>query len=217
MLIATVGQKGGTGKSSLARLIAVELVRNGYETLVADLDHQQQTTHRWAQRRAEAGFGPPVDVRPYRTTGELSAALSAPDAPDAVVADGAPHATEATAWLARRAALTVVPTGQSLDDLEPSVSLALELVAAGVDQRRVIFAVTRSTGSMPELLSTRRSIRDAGFAVAYAHLPMSTAYAQAQDAGHTVAETRYATLNERADRLAQELFDHLQEASRGEA
>lgn len=212
MLIAVAGQKGGVGKSTLARLLAVELLRNNYQVLLADLDPQQQSSRRWAQRREHAGVAPLVESRVYRTTRELSAALGDYQV---VVADGAPHATEATAWLARHAVLTVLPTGQSVDDLEPTLRLGLELAGDDVPLSRLVVTVTRTTGSHRELLSTGASLRDAGLPYTRAHLPLSTAYAQAQDVGRTLTETKFSTLNARADRLAQQLFDHLQEATNG--
>ena len=41
--IAMVAQKGGVGKSTLARIIAVEAARGGLQTKIADLDTQQTT------------------------------------------------------------------------------------------------------------------------------------------------------------------------------
>lgn len=39
-VIAVVSQKGGVGKSTIARLTARELAANGFNTLIADLDQK---------------------------------------------------------------------------------------------------------------------------------------------------------------------------------
>lgn len=206
MIIAVVGQKGGTGKSTLARLLAVELCNNGLKTLLADTDHQQQTSLKWMQRRTAAGWLPTLEAQVFRVTSLLAKRLADYEA---VVVDGSPHATEATFWLAKHANLIIIPSGMSLDDLEPSVQLGLEFLAAGIPTTRLCYALTRTTPSPTELESTRVSIQQSGFCVADSTLPMSTAYAQAQDLGRTVAETRFPSLNERADVLVQSLFDYL--------
>jgi chromosome partitioning protein len=50
-IIAFISQKGGVGKSTLARALAVEATRAGLTTLLADLDPGQQTSYKWALRR----------------------------------------------------------------------------------------------------------------------------------------------------------------------
>ena len=57
-IIGMVSQKGGVGKSTLARMMAREFVAGGLTTKIADLDTQQQTCTHWAGRRAEAGVTP---------------------------------------------------------------------------------------------------------------------------------------------------------------
>ena len=51
-IIGMVSQKGGVGKSTLARMMAREFVTGGLSTKIADLDTQQQTCTHWAGRRA---------------------------------------------------------------------------------------------------------------------------------------------------------------------
>jgi chromosome partitioning protein len=44
-VIACLSQKGGGGKSTLARALAVELTKQKQNTLLVDLDIQQKTSH----------------------------------------------------------------------------------------------------------------------------------------------------------------------------
>jgi chromosome partitioning protein len=43
-IIAILSQKGGGGKSTLARALAVELTKQKHNTLLVDLDIQQKTS-----------------------------------------------------------------------------------------------------------------------------------------------------------------------------
>ena len=43
-IIAFISQKGGGGKSTLARCLAVELTKQKQKTLLVDLDIQQKTS-----------------------------------------------------------------------------------------------------------------------------------------------------------------------------
>ncbi|HAV1239913.1 TPA: ParA family protein, partial [Salmonella enterica] len=66
MIISFISQKGGVGRSTLARATAVELIRNGKKTYLADLDGQQQTSAKWAERRDNANISPAVETGVYR-------------------------------------------------------------------------------------------------------------------------------------------------------
>jgi chromosome partitioning protein len=44
-IIAFISQKGGVGKSTLARAIATESTKKKINVLLADLDHQQSTSY----------------------------------------------------------------------------------------------------------------------------------------------------------------------------
>ncbi|HEY1246663.1 MAG TPA: AAA family ATPase, partial [Hyphomicrobiaceae bacterium] len=61
-IISFVGQKGGTGKSTLARAFAVEAAKRRQGVLIADLDDAQRTSWDWAQRRAANGLSPAIAV-----------------------------------------------------------------------------------------------------------------------------------------------------------
>ena len=51
--LAMVAQKGGVGKSTLARIIAVEATKGGLRTKIADLDTQQTTCVKWAAEKGK--------------------------------------------------------------------------------------------------------------------------------------------------------------------
>lgn len=120
-IIGMVSQKGGVGKSTLARMMAREFVAGGLTTKIADLDTQQQTCTHWAGRRAEAGVTPELQVQSFAT---VKTALAEAPRFDALILDGKPNASDQTAEIAEAADLVVIPTGQTVDDLHPGVVLA---------------------------------------------------------------------------------------------
>ncbi len=70
--IGAVSQKGGVGKSSIARLIACEYAAAGWDVLIADLDIAQATSTNWKQRREQNSIQPVIAVLPFRTFAMLT-------------------------------------------------------------------------------------------------------------------------------------------------
>ena len=62
MIISLISQKGGVGKSAVARLLGVEFTKAGWNVKIADLDPVQGTTTRWKSRRDQAGIQPEIAV-----------------------------------------------------------------------------------------------------------------------------------------------------------
>lgn len=205
LLIAMVSQKGGVGKSTLARLIAREYAAAGYATKIVDLDISQGTSYHWQRRRLEADLQPQVPVECF---GSLEQALRHNSHFDVLIADAPPHSNAATLRLAERCAFAVLPTGLSLDDLQPAVLLAHEFAKKGIPKKRLAFALCRVGDSELEIDQARQYIADAGYETLAGAIPEKTAYRRASDEGRTVNETRYASLNARSDELAQSLVDH---------
>jgi len=55
-------QKGGIGKSTLARATAVALTKYGYRVRLCDLDTQQGTSIEWYRQRLNSGGKPLASV-----------------------------------------------------------------------------------------------------------------------------------------------------------
>ena len=205
-VIGMVSQKGGAGKSTLARLLARELARNGMRVKIADLDTQQTTCTAWASDRTTAGIEPEIQVQPFSS---LATALAETGRFDAYILDGRPHASQQTLDIARAAHTVVIPTGQTKDDLRPAVQLAHSLADAGIDPTRITFALVKTTRSAAEVSAARTYLEQTDYALLDGELPISTAYGIAHDAGKTATETPHRSLNDRAERLAQAMVDRL--------
>ncbi|KDR24708.1 AAA family ATPase [Caballeronia grimmiae] len=204
-VIAFVSQKGGVGKSTLARAVAREAAAGGLQTKIADLDTQQGTSVDWHRTRMDSGIEPVVSVESYKTA---SQALAVAKHFDLLVLDGPARTSQATLDIAKSADLVVQPTGASLDDLRPAVREFHALVKAGVDRGRLTFALNR-IGTDAEEADARAFLEEAGYSVLEGCLVERASYRKAQNAGFAVTETRYAALNARADALIQALIDRI--------
>lgn len=204
-VVAFVSQKGGVGKSTLARALAREAAAGGLRVKVADLDTQQGTSVDWHRQRLSAGIEPVVSVEAFATAAQ---ALGVANGYDILILDGPARTSQATLEIARAANLVVQPTGASLDDLRPAVREFHGLVKAGVPTARLAFALNR-IGTPAEEAETRAYLEEAGYSVLAGSLLERPAYRQAQNVGNAITETRYAALNGRADVLIQSLIDRV--------
>jgi len=207
--IAFVSQKGGCGKSTLSRLFAQQFVAGELTAIIADMDHWQGTSTKWAAIRAREGLTG-VDVVACSTVQE---ALRAGKTADVLVIDGRAFADKQTLEVAKASDLVVLPTGPSPDDLEPSVLLAHDLVQAGIERNRIRFALFRvEAGALAETRDARDYIMGGGYEVFAAVLPRAISYYRAMAEGCSPAETvnpltgqPYERLNQAAIDLADEM------------
>lgn len=202
-VIAFVSQKGGVGKSTLARALAREAAAGGLRVKVADLDTQQGTSVDWHRQRLQAGIEPAVSVEAFATAAQ---ALAVADGYDILIIDGPARTSQATTEIAKAANLVVQPSGASLDDLRPAVREFHALVKAGIPNARLIFALNR-IGTITEEADARAYLEEAGYSVLAGCLLERPAYRQAQNAGHAITETRFSSLRIQADELIQSLID----------
>ena len=205
-IIGMVSQKGGAGKSTLARLFARELAKDGFSVKIADLDTQQTTCTDWAADRAEAGYQPEIQVQPF---GNLKTALKDALRFDAYILDGRPHSSQQTIDIAHAADLVVIPTGQTKDDLRPAVKLAHSIVNEGISPEHIAFALIKTTNSAAELAAAHAYLEQTDYLTLDGAIPVSTAYGIAHDHGKAVTETSHRSLNTKAEQLAQAIINRL--------
>ena len=214
LIIGVVSQKGGVGKSTLARLIAREFAAQTppWDVKIADLDISQGTSYHWHSLRLQHQIHPDVPVQQY---GRVDLALRDVEHHELMVFDGAPHASQATRQIAEASSLTIIPTGLALDDLRPAVLLAHEL-AQIVPPNRLAFALCHTGTSPTEIADAREYLTKAGYVVLNGHLPEKVGYRRASDGGRAATETRHRTLNEHADKLAQSIINAVADATNKE-
>lgn len=202
-IIAFVSQKGGVGKSTLARALAREAVAGGLKTKIADLDTQQGTSVDWHRTRLHAGIEPAVSAEAYATADQ---ALKEAARYDLLIIDGPARTSKGTLAIARVADLVVQPSGPSVDDLRPAVREFHALVKEGIQKDKLTFAFNR-VGTANEESEARTYVAEAGYTALDGCLLERPAYRKAQNGGLAVTETSYAGLNAKADALIQALID----------
>lgn len=212
--LAIVAQKGGVGKSTLARIIAVEATKGGLDTKIGDLDTLQTTCVNWAARRAENKLEPEVRAEAF-----MSAKTAMKDAEsfDFYIFDGAPHSSVETLRVCRSCDMVVIPTSESLDDLQPSVVLANNLLKEGVPAGRIAFALCITSDSQREVGGAREYLSKTPYTVLPGDIPFRSAFKTAMDKGKAITETSFPTLRKKADAMAQSIIDAMAATEEGAA
>lgn len=208
VVVSFVSQKGGVGKSTLARALAAVAGHAGVRVFVADLDPQQSTLVRWQRSRAQNPNAAAIKVEGLRTIDE---ALTAAEGDELLIVDTAGNATRATLDIARKSHLVVQPTGPSLDDLDPAILLFHELVDAGIPRTRLLMALCRTLTKQEED-EARAYLTEASYAPLRASIPERATYRAAHNRGLGLTETKERALNARADELLTELLAKVSDA-----
>ena len=198
--------KGGVGKSTLARIMAREAAINDLSVKIGDLDVRQSTSTRWAERRMANGIEPPIRVETFRNVEE---ALKEADSFDVFVLDGAPQASEETFVGAKACDLVVIPTGESHEDREPAVDLALELHEQGIPAEKIVFALCRVGDSEAQIAEARRYLGKTPFDVLDGEMPERSSFKTTLKTGKAPTETSFKSLKGRTEVLAQSMIDAL--------
>ena len=182
MQVITIAmQKGGVGKSTLARSLAVAAARDGLSVLMIDMDSQQSVSQ-WAERR-EGDM--PVVV--FSTENELPKKLAqAKGVADLVIIDTPPaRSTEAPAAV-EVADLVLIPT---TPDIEPLEQMPRTLRLCRGFSRRVFAVVNMANPTGPaEVADTREVIEAMGATTAPVVLHRRKAHRDASASGQTVQE-----------------------------
>lgn len=208
-IVAFLTQKGGPGKTTIGRGTAVALAQNAWDVMIADLDLAQASATEWNKQRLSLGHQPALSVQPF---GSVAQAVSKSSGFDALIIDGAPHASTATTEAAKVADLVVIPTGLAQDDLRPAVVLAESLAKKhGIEARRIVFALNHVGDSERELEEARDYLAQTAYATLDGYLPQKTAYSRAHDLGLSVIETPYRGPRESAERLIQSVMMKIEE------
>jgi chromosome partitioning protein len=202
-IIAIVSQKGGVGKSSIARSLAREAAAAELAVKLADLDTQQGTCLDWVRDRNAAGVEPTVSVESYPS---VKAALVIAPQVDLLIVDGPARTSAGTLELAQVADLVVQPSGPSVDDLRPAVREFRALERAGVPTSRLVIFLN-CVGSDAEEIDARAFVEDAGFITLPGALPERVGYRTALNSGRAMTETVYKALNMKAASMLQAIIE----------
>jgi chromosome partitioning protein len=185
-VVSLVGQKGGTGKTTVALGLAVAAAHAGHTVAVIDLD-PQATASKWKDRRAEENPAV-VSAQASRLKPALDVARSS--GADFVIIDSACRSDDSALAAARAADLILIPTRTSILELEtlPAVTDLLRIVGGMVRSFVVLNGLHPSAGSAG-IEEARQMIANVyGLANCPAHLCQRSAYTEAMIFGASPQE-----------------------------
>jgi chromosome partitioning protein len=201
-LISFVSQKGGVGKSTLARLFAVAAARRGHKTLLADFDLEQLTCVEWNATRMRNSVEPEIDARPFKSLKKLH---KSEEEIDVIVADTRGLADEMTRELAEDSHVVFLPTGTSSDDLRPTLALARKLARQGAEGR-IVIVLSKVGRSEKQISKAIAAIEESGFELLAEHWPLRDGFQTELDAGRAGREAHNPYLREIAEKMENALM-----------
>lgn len=207
--IGVLSQKGGVGKSTLVRALAVEYARNDWSVKVADMDLKQKTTTDWNCIRMENDIKPSLAVEPFSRVSDV---LKHDHNYDLIIFDGAGQADNQTLEIAKACDFIILPTGVTRDDLMPQIKLAHEFRRKGIVKDRIAVALSRVGGSKGEQEAAAEFINDATYYCA-GMIQERTSIGQCHDNGFAANETKYESINKVIDQLIQNIGDKLNQVA----
>ena len=206
MKIGVIKQKGGVGASTLARMIAVSYSSAQWNVKIADMDTKQGSCTRWNSRRLANEIEPNINVQQFAS---VNSAVNQSNDFDLLVFDGAPHSSKQTLEIAKVSDLILIPTGTSIDDLEPAILLCHELKAKGINMDNVYLVFCRVGNSLSELDESLQYVKQSRYNYFNTVMYEKTAVRRASDEGKAANETKFKSINQTNDALLQNIIDKL--------
>ena len=206
MKIGVIKQKGGVGASTLARMIAVSYSSAQWNVKIADMDTKQGSCTRWNSRRLANEIEPNINVQQFAS---VNSAVNQSNDFDLLVFDGAPHSSKQTLEIAKVSDLILIPTGTSIDDLEPAILLCHELKAKAINMDNVYLVFCRVGNSLSELDESLQYVKQSRYNYFNTVMYEKTAVRRASDEGKAANETKFKSINQTNDALLQNIIDKL--------
>ena len=201
-LIAILSQKGGGGKSTLVRCLAVELTRQKHKTLLIDLDIQQKTSQEWSERRKKLKIKPLIECQVFPCFDEklLNSGY------DYLIIDGPAKISKESLEIAKVANLIIQPVRPSLDDLNPAIREFNGLTKAKVSKSKLAFVIN-AINSPTQEKATRDYLAQTNYYIFPISLEEKVSYQEAQNQGLSIGEVKYKRLREQVKRLIKEILN----------
>ena len=186
LVVSVLARKGGTGKSTAVRCLAIEALKAGRRVVVIDAD-PQPTCHRWGQRRAASGIAVPLVVVPGK--GGLTAQVEGFRAQgvDLILVDTPPTATPAVNAALDASTAAIIVTRPNPEDLE-SVQESLRVASAQRRRCGVILWQAPPDKRIKAVTLAREALEAMGAAVCPTAVSASIAYPYAYAEGLTPQE-----------------------------
>jgi len=210
LTVSFVSQKGGVGKSTLARLFAVGAAHRGLRPLLADFDLEQLTCVGWNAIRLQNAVEPDIDARAVKSLKKLR---KLEDHAGILVVDTRGLADELSYEIAEESDVVFLPTGTSGDDLRPTLALARKLEKLGAAGRLVI-VLSKVGRSESQTQKAVEAIEESGFELLSEMWPLRDGFQADLDSGRAGREARNPHLREAAEKMEAALFARAEQAQK---
>ena len=182
--ISVIGQKGGTGKTTVALGLAVAATRAGEAVAVIDLDPQASATN-WKDRRA-AEAPAVISAQSSRLRQTLDAAKATKA--DIVIVDTAGRSDDSALNAARCADIVIIPTSNTILDIE-ALPAARDIVRMAGDPPALVLLNGIHPNAFMQANEARTMIANlTGLAVSPVHLSHRSTYPEGFISGQTAQE-----------------------------
>ena len=208
--ILFTSQKGGVGKSTLARSTAVALAYTGRKVLLADFDVDQRTCMRWQAQRVARALEPRIEVEAFSKEKKLGRVEY--DYQDIVIDTRGQH-DELSLDLATSADVVFLPSSFSMDDVSPTLRVVESLRNAGVPSARIAIVFCRTGGSKKQGQLARSILAMNRIAVLDAVLPQKDGFISLYATGRTGREAPQPKLRSVALAMDEALLAFIEAAS----
>jgi chromosome partitioning protein len=188
-VIVLAGQKGGSGKSTVAVSLAAECHARGLRVLLVDAD-PQGTARTWGDVAAEAGRAAPTVVAMGANLHRADQLPALAKNFDLVVVDCPPRHSEIQRAALMVADLAIIPSGPSSHDVW-ALAESVELVRAAQQVRPSLVVAALVTRRVPGTVigrEAREALKDAGVPVFRTELGFRVAFQEAPGAGLGVTQ-----------------------------
>jgi chromosome partitioning protein len=208
--ILFTSQKGGVGKSTLARSTAVALAYTGRKVLLADFDVDQRTCVRWQAQRVARALEPRIEVEAFSKEKKLGRVEY--DYQDIVIDTRGQH-DELSVDLATSADVVFLPSSFSMDDVSPTLRVVESLRNAGVPSARMAIVFCRTGGSKKQGQLARSILAMNRIAVLDPVLPQKDGFISLYATGRTGREAPQPKLRSVALAMDEALLAFIEAAS----
>ena len=212
--ILFTSQKGGVGKSTLARSTAIALAYAGRKVLLADFDVDQRTCMRWQAQRVARALAPTIDVAAFSKEKKLGRVEF--EYQDIVIDTRGQH-DETSLDLAVSSDVIFLPSSYSLDDVSPTLRVVESLRNASIPSERVAVVFCRTGGSKRQEQQARSILEMNRIAVIDAVLPQKDGFISLYATGRTGREAGQPKLRSVALAMDEALLSFIDAASRAAA
>ena len=210
--ILFVSQKGGVGKSTLARSVAVALACAKRKVLLADFDIDQGTCLRWQVQREARRIEPKIDVAKFSKAAKLDRVSHEYDD---IVMDTRGQHEPLSFELALSSDIIFLPSSFSLDDISPTLKVVEALRKAGIPSWRVAVVFCRTGRSAAQAQHARSVLEMNDIAALKAELPQRDGFVALAATGRAGREAPSASLRAVATAVDQAMMQFIEAAASG--